>query len=84
MVKASGWKLATMMTPPRRAGEPPVSPPTAPLRSVMFRSNSRHMETCSCRVYRPVSAMVSRIGIFRALHKAVRFVSRGRTRPLSQ
>lgn len=82
MGKARGSKPATPMTPQLRVGEASSAP--LAVASETFHSNSPNRTLYRRLVYRPVSAMVSRTGIFRALHKAVRFVSRGRTRPLSQ
>jgi hypothetical protein len=82
MAKAHGSKLATPMTPLLRVGKTSSAP--SAVASVTYRSNLRNRTLYRQPVYRPVSAMVSRIGIFRALHNAARFVSRGRTRPLSQ
>ena len=82
MVKACGWKPATPMTPQLRVGK--ASPALSAVASVTFCSNLRNRTLYRRPAYRPVSAIVSRTGIFKALHNAVRFVSRGRTRPLSQ
>jgi hypothetical protein len=82
MAKARGSKPATPMTPQLRVGK--ASPAHSAVASETFRSNSRNRTLYRRPAYRPVSAIVSRTGIFRALHNAARFVSRGRTRPLSQ
>ena len=67
MAKACGWRPATPMTPPLRGGKPSSAP--LAVASETCRSNSRNRTLYRRRIYRPVSAMVSRTGIFRALQR---------------
>jgi hypothetical protein len=72
------------MTPPRHAGESQALTSSALIRDVKVEGTVPGAPFRANECYRPVSAIVSRTGIFNALHRAVRLVSRGRTRPLSQ
>jgi hypothetical protein len=72
MADRPGWRRVTATTRRPRVGD------AVGWRSSLFMPSGRP------KVYRPVSDKVSRIGNLRALHSAVRLLSRGRTLPLSQ